>query len=42
MGHNRALGDYGERVAGRHLTELGMEVLDRNWRCELGDRPGPA
>lgn len=32
-----ALGDYGERVAARHLQALGLEVLDRNWRCELGE-----
>ena len=32
-----ALGRYGERVAARHLTELGMVVLDRNWRCEAGE-----
>ncbi|MFL6002869.1 MAG: YraN family protein [Nocardioides sp.] len=35
--HNRALGDYGERVAARHLTEQGMVVLDRNWRCDEGE-----
>jgi putative endonuclease len=32
-----ALGQYGERVAARHLTELGMVVLDRNWRCDVGE-----
>ncbi|WP_319804421.1 YraN family protein [Nocardioides malaquae] len=32
-----ALGEYGERVAARHLTAAGLEVLDRNWRCELGE-----
>jgi putative endonuclease len=46
-GHNRALGDYGERVAARYLTALGMIVLDRNWRCDEGEldlvlRDGPA
>src|ERR1700712_4229384 len=32
-----ALGRYGERVAARHLTGLGMVVLDRNWRCDSGE-----
>ena len=35
--HNGALGAYGERVAARHLTEQGMVVLDRNWRCDEGE-----
>jgi putative endonuclease len=34
---NAALGAYGERVAERHLVELGLEVLDRNWRCAEGE-----
>jgi putative endonuclease len=34
---NAALGAYGERVAARHLTEEGLVVLDRNWRCEAGE-----
>src|SRR3954454_7963956 len=32
-----ALGAYGETVAARHLVEQEMVVLDRNWRCELGE-----
>lgn len=32
-----AVGAYGERVAARLLTEAGMEVLDRNWRCPRGE-----
>lgn len=34
---NKTLGRYGERVAARHLTEAGLTVVDRNWRCELGE-----
>jgi putative endonuclease len=34
---NRALGDYGERVAARYLVDRGMVVLDRNWRCDEGE-----
>lgn len=32
-----ALGAYGERVAATHLIGQGMVVLDRNWRCEVGE-----
>ena len=32
-----ALGAYGEALAARHLTDKGMVLLDRNWRCELGE-----
>ena len=32
-----AVGRYGEDVAVRHLTESGMQVLARNWRCDLGE-----
>lgn len=41
-----SLGAYGETVAARHLVEQGMVVLDRNWRCDVGEidlvlRDGP-
>ena len=32
-----AVGAYGERVAVRYLTEQGMVLLDRNWRCAAGE-----
>lgn len=32
-----ALGAYGERLAARYLAELGLRVLDRNWRCSQGE-----
>ena len=32
-----ALGEYGERVAARHLTQAGMQILDRRWRCRIGE-----
>ena len=32
-----ALGAYGERVAAAHLVAAGMTVLDRNWRCPIGE-----
>ena len=34
---NASLGEYGERVAARHLVESGMVVVDRNWRCGAGE-----
>ncbi|MEV6765793.1 YraN family protein [Streptomyces sp. NPDC051105] len=36
MNTNRArnaLGKYGETLAARRLTEAGLAVLERNWRC---------
>jgi putative endonuclease len=32
-----ATGGYGEACAARYLAELGMVVLDRNWRCDIGE-----
>jgi putative endonuclease len=32
-----AVGAYGERLAARYLTEVGMAILDRNWRCNHGE-----
>ena len=32
-----ALGRFGEDIAARHLEEDGFVVLDRNWRCEIGE-----
>ncbi|HEY0000615.1 MAG TPA: YraN family protein [Actinoplanes sp.] len=33
----RAVGAYGERVAARHLQDLGLVLLDQNWRCSDGE-----
>ena len=32
-----ALGRFGEQVAADHLAAAGLEVLDRNWRCDVGE-----
>ena len=37
MGHNMALGRFGEDLAVRHLRERGLVILDRNWRCDVGE-----
>lgn len=31
------LGRYGETLAARYLTDRGLVVLERNWRCEHGE-----
>jgi putative endonuclease len=31
------LGQQGEQVAARFLTEAGLAVLSRNWRCSQGE-----
>ncbi|MEU3336330.1 YraN family protein [Streptomyces sp. NPDC006668] len=33
MNARSALGRYGEDLAARRLTDAGMTVLERNWRC---------
>ncbi|GAA0483230.1 YraN family protein [Streptomyces stramineus] len=33
----RALGRYGEDLAVRRLSETGIGILDRNWRCREGE-----
>jgi putative endonuclease len=32
-----ALGAYGERVAAAHLVDAGMAIVERNWRCDIGE-----
>jgi putative endonuclease len=32
-----AIGRYGEDVAARHLSDAGLTILDRNWRCRAGE-----
>ena len=31
------MGSYGEQVAAQRLVADGMVLLDRNWRCDLGE-----
>lgn len=37
MDPRHAYGRYGERIAEAHLRACGMQILDRNWRCALGE-----
>lgn len=32
-----AWGRYGEDAAAKHLQAQGLVVLDRNWRCDVGE-----
>ena len=34
---NNSLGAYGERLAAQRLVDEGMVLVDRNWRCDLGE-----
>ena len=31
------LGGHGERIAATYLTDAGLQVVDRNWRCRDGE-----
>jgi putative endonuclease len=31
------LGSHGERIAAAFLTDAGLRILDRNWRCREGE-----
>jgi putative endonuclease len=31
------VGKYGEELAARYLAKAGFAILERNWRCELGE-----
>ncbi len=32
-----AVGQYGEQVAARFLTDAGFRIIERNWRCRYGE-----
>ena len=36
-GVRNAVGAWGEQLAAQYLTGQQMVILDRNWRCELGE-----
>ena len=37
MAAKDAIGRYGEDVAARHLTDSGLTIIERNWRCRQGE-----
>jgi putative endonuclease len=37
MGQKQILGKYGENVAANFLQDRGYAILERNWRCEIGE-----
>ena len=37
MGQKQLLGKYGEDVAAQFLQDRGYSIIDRNWRCSIGE-----
>jgi putative endonuclease len=37
MAEKDELGRRGERIAERFLEDAGLDILDRNWRCSIGE-----
>lgn len=33
----KSLGNFGEKIAAERLYEYGYQLLETNWRCELGE-----
>lgn len=31
------VGQYGEDIAARYLADVGFAIVERNWRCRLGE-----
>lgn len=36
-GRDGTFGAWGEQRAAQHLIDLGWQIVERNWRCELGE-----
>ena len=34
---NQRVGKHGEWVAAEHLVDSGIRLVERNWRCQLGE-----
>ena len=37
MAHKQILGKYGEDLAAKYLIDRGYEIIQRNWRCSIGE-----
>ena len=37
MAQKQILGKYGEDLAAQYLTVRGYEIVERKWRCSIGD-----
>ena len=37
MAQKQILGKYGEDLAAKYLNDRGYEIVDRNWRCSIGE-----
>lgn len=33
----QTIGDFGEQFAADHLSAQGVQIVERNWRCRLGE-----
>ena len=36
-GHNKSLGAKGESAAAKYLEAKGYNIVDRNWKCKMGE-----
>lgn len=37
MKQNQILGKYGEDLAAKFLQDRGYQIIERNWRCSIGE-----
>lgn len=37
MAQKQVLGKYGEDLAAQYLNDRGYKIVDRNWRCTIGE-----